>query len=903
VGRGEQLALLHTEAAQALSGEPRLVLVCGEAGIGKTRLVSRFLRELTGVRVLRSFGDEAEAETPYAVVNQLVRGQPLPSEEPITAGSGDKLATFPEVGSRLLGLLGDLQGSEPVVLVVDDAQWADPLSVQTVLFAVRRLRADRVLVLLTQRAERDDHVLAGVDRLIGAGRGARLDLTGLTLAEMGELVRSSTGHALSVLQLRRLWEHTHGNPLWATALMQELPADRLAASGKELPPPAALALSVRQRLHDCAPQTRDLVTAAAVLGARASLGRVSRLAGVTDPFGALDEAVRADLLERHGSPPAIDVSFPHPLIAAAVYDAFETAPRALLHRRAAALEADEAGRIRHEVAASTGQDRALSARVADYAQRQRVRGAVAFAASAYVTAAQLSPERHTHDELVMDAAETYLMAGEVGAAVALLADHPDLLPGRRLDYVRGWEAFASGRLDEARTLLARAWNHADDNLGGSAAGVRSYLELLSGHGLDAAAWAERAARSATEAWHRNISTGLAAMGSFVAGQPAKAEEALAWLPRGSDFPPDALNAAAVRANLRLFEGDTDQARADYLAILAASRSSGDFLLVTNTLGNLAEIAYRTGNWDEAVDYGSRAASVAADLDQTFVLACVHAVASPVHSRRGQWELAEHHVRAALEAARLLQDAASVAYAATSAAILAHSRRDFAGVLAAVEPMVQASTRDGIDEPGIFGWRDLQVEALVRLGRLDDAEAALAPFEQRSAERNRRSAMGCAARARGLLEAARHDSRAANAAFEAATAHLSAARMPFEEALAHLGAGAVQRRSGSRRSAARHLRAADEAFGILGAEPFLRWCEQELRGCGLTPARRSPTPLSLTPQEMSVARLVASGKTNREVAAELMLSPKTVEYHLGNVYSKLGVHSRTQLVLRLPAMSS
>jgi DNA-binding CsgD family transcriptional regulator len=219
-------------------------------------------------------------------------------------------------------------------------------------------------------------------------------------------------------------------------------------------------------------------------------------------------------------------------------------------------------------------------------------------------------------------------------------------------------------------------------------------------------------------------------------------------------------------------------------------------------------------------------------------------------------------------------------------------------------MERASDRDAIDEPGIFMWRDLQVEALVRSGRLQQAEAVLVPFEERAAARGRRSAMGSAARVRGLLEAERGNVQAASEAFSTAVDHLGAVGMPFEEALVHLAAGSTFRRCGARRTAAEHLQAASTVFTMARALPFMEICEREMRGCGLRHTRRSgEEPPRLTPQENSVATLVASGLSNREVAAELMLSVKTIEYHLVNTFAKLGVRSRTQLVHHIRAKNA
>ena len=246
------------------------------------------------------------------------------------------------------------------------------------------------------------------------------------------------------------------------------------------------------------------------------------------------------------------------------------------------------------------------------------------------------------------------------------------------------------------------------------------------------------------------------------------------------------------------------------------------------------------------------------------------------------------------------------YAGTASAAMAEghvawAKGDHADVVRALEVLLPLAEVEVLREPGIVGWQELYAEALVSLGRLDEAEAVLAPYERLATERDRRSAMSRAARVRGGVESARGHREEAAAAFTASLAHLEGLPMPFERALTELEFGSLLRRAGKRSLAASRLRAAREGLSTLGARPFLERCDRELAACGLGPARpRHLEPTRLTPQESSVVRLVVSGKSNREIASELVVSVNTVEYHLSNVYGKLGIRSRSGLVAAMLA---
>jgi len=221
------------------------------------------------------------------------------------------------------------------------------------------------------------------------------------------------------------------------------------------------------------------------------------------------------------------------------------------------------------------------------------------------------------------------------------------------------------------------------------------------------------------------------------------------------------------------------------------------------------------------------------------------------------------------------------------------------VLRALEPLTTLRDRDAIDEPGFWPWRDLYGDALVSAGQLDEADSFLTPHEALASHRRRRSEIARLARVRGHIQSARGDAEGAEATFRHGLDQLGRLPLPFQRALIELAYGQTLRRHGKRRAAAAQLQAAADRFSMLQARPYQERCERELVACGLAPAeRRNFDPTRLTAQEQAVARLVGEGLSNRQVAAELFVSIKTVQFHLTHIYSKLGISSRAELAARL-----
>ena len=300
-----------------------------------------------------------------------------------------------------------------------------------------------------------------------------------------------------------------------------------------------------------------------------------------------------------------------------------------------------------------------------------------------------------------------------------------------------------------------------------------------------------------------------------------------------------------------------------------------------------------GAWDEAAAAAERAVSLLEESGHEWLRPLARCVAVLVPAARGEWVAAQEHAVAAV--ARSGDYELMVVAGGLAGALVPAARGDHEGVLRALEPVVGLVERAGVDEPGFWPWQDLYADALVSAGRLGEAEGFLVPHEELAAARGRGSMVARLARVRGRLEAARGRLAAAEAAFGRAAGALEGVSSPFQWALVELAHGQVLRRVGQRRAAAERLSAARERFAGLRARPYLERCEQELAACGLAPAKRSEfDPSRLTAQELAVARLVAVGMSNRQVASELFISIKTVQFHLTHIYAKLGVSSRAEL---------
>ncbi|MEO3808264.1 AAA family ATPase [Sphaerisporangium sp. B11E5] len=883
VGRGPELAALTGEMDLVRAGRPRLVLVEGRPGIGKTALVRKALEGAADFLALRAGGEEMEKELPYGIVSQLV-------DTPLPTGAGP-LA----VGAALLGALGEAQERGPVAVLVDDAQWADASSTQTLTFALRRLRADRILavVIVPEAADLPE----GLRRLCSREASLQLRPAGLTARELGVLA-GLLGHGhLDAAALARLRLQTGGNPLYATATLRQTPADVLADPVADLPPPGGYAREVLAALAAATPDAGRLVRAASVLGESCPLRHAARLAGLPDPLDAVEDAVTRHLLTCRYAGGEARVAFPHPLVRASVYQSLGPRDRARAHGLAATLTADPARRLQHRLRAATGPAAELGADLARFARDQAADGAWEDAAEYFGHAADFAAGERDRSRLAAEAVHALLQAGRtVRAAAVAPRAYGD--PATRA-FAMGALAHATGDTEGALRLLEEAWRHRDPERDGTLAGRTAQhlalLHLIEDQGEESLRWSERALRLAGHQPGADLLRYHHLVGLFLAGRTERAREMTGDLPDPAVAGIGELDTLTGRGALRLWSDDLAGARRDLAGTVAAPRRlSVPHRLLATALLSMTE--QRLGRWDEALALGATVLSVEEDCEQVWLTPYVHATQALPYAARGDLGRA----RAEVEPARRHPlTAAGAGYVAHAEGWIATVAGDPEAVVAALAPLAETGAASGLMDSGVIPWHGLLADALTTLGRYDEADAVLIAYEKVGRGRDLPSALAGAARARGGWFAAQGRTGDAAASFEQAMEHAGRTAMPFERALIELSYGEFLRRTHGRNEAAAHLTSARGTLERLGATPFLERCDRELAACGRPSPAPAPGPgAALTPQERTVTQYVLAGMANKQIARTMVLSVKTIEYHLGHIYAKLGVSSRTALAARL-----
>jgi ATP/maltotriose-dependent transcriptional regulator MalT len=888
VGRAHELDRLRERLERAGAGNPQTVLLEGAAGIGKSALLARFARDLDQAHLLTASGDEDEMLLAFALIQQLV---PTPHDwaDPFAAGAD------------LLGLLGQSAGA-PTVVLVDDVHLADPASVTAVTFALRRLRADRVLTVLTTRDDEVARLPPGLVRLAVAQEG-RMRLAGLDDEDVTALALACGHRAPAPRAAARVRRHTDGNPLYLRALLDELTDDALQDLTAPLPAPRSFADLVLGRLAMRSPQAQAMALAASVVADDSPADLVAAVAGVGSPDEAVEELVTAGVMQCRAESDGWVLRFVHPLLKSVVYDDLGPATRGELHTRAAGLlDGDEA--LLHRVAAANGPDPGLAADLAHAASEHR-RAHPLRAADLMLRAARTSPPGPEADDRLQEAASLLLIGGDLTTAKSLAPSLGRLAPTARRFYLEAKIAWLTGHPADAESLATRAWEHRDDDLDrdrlGGLAAILAQLGNVRGDGEGAARWADRALSFDLPTDLVDSTIAARALGMTVAG---RLHEALDTLTSQSNDTIVAAGGAGhrltTRGVLRLATDDRAGAREDLTRVCDAMGGGlRPHRLVA--MGALAELEYREGSWDTSLALAEQGLSLAEDSEQVWVQGFLHSTAALPTAARGQWAEADAHLQASRRLAEQLLDPATFAVAVDAAVHVAACRCEPAAVVELAAPLL--AVEDGpVHEPGLLDWPVHYATALVDLGRLEEAAAAVDRFTPVAVDRGCRSRLAALARVRGEIATARRANREARQQFEEAL-RLGGFASALEGALAVAAYGRFLRRRGERRSAVIQLESAHRRLTDLRATPFLRRCEEELTACGATASSPGRDPArGLTPQEQLVAGLACRGMTNAQIAQQLVLSVKTVGYHLSNAYLKLGVHSRTQLMAAWDAAS-
>jgi DNA-binding CsgD family transcriptional regulator len=909
VGRTAELAELNRQFALAAGGQGRAVLLAGPAGIGKTAMIRQARSGWPlGAGMLLASGDPEEAAMPGGLLRQLTRAGSASAAGVAAVLAGGRPDPL-RAGSALLAMVQEVAAAHPLLLVIDDAQWGDELSLKSVGFAVRRLTADPVLCVIAVRSDGLHRLPSGITKTVD-DHGVQLDLGGLDAKEVAALAELAGAGRLPGRAARRLRDHTGGNPLHVRELLHDLPGELLRTPGISLAAPRSLETLVLSRLAACALETERLVVAAAVLGADCELADAAALAGLTDPLPAWQEAIEQCLLSEPDTTGQRRCAFPHVLIRTAVYRDIGVSRRAEMHLLAAGLTSGRTA-LAHRFEGCRGPDPQLAADLARQAAADRSAGQLAEAAEHLLMAARAAGRGPDGGQYLLAAVEMLIDLGDAARAGLYAAEAGELMPSPLRSLLLGRLAMAGGEYAAAERWIADAWaalrtetpaRREQMRDGASRTACELALMLIGQDRMDeAAAWAQRSADLAGSGLSRACPCAVRAAALAAAGQAGRARALLeADLRENADGAGRALLDAAMGAVL-LSADDVQGAVRHLDAALMAGGDAG--LPMTRRLEAAllrVHALYRCGEWDLAAAEGERLVTLVDDLDQRWLSARARLAAVYVAAGRGDWLTATSHAEAAARQlpARGRADAIALADARVAIAV---ARDDPEAILAAVGRSAGELGSLSQLEPAKLTFLAACAQALARTGRHGQAGILLRWYEECGQACGCRSAMAAAGRAKGIIEAMRNCPDRALAAFDSSLDHLDGLGLPLEEALTRLERGRLLRRLGQRRSAAREIGAARTLFAAMGAQPFVLRCNSELYADpeAVTDTARPP----LTPRQLSVARAAAAGKSNRAIATELYISVKTVEFHIAQILARLGLDSRTQIASALAADGS
>ena len=908
IGRNAEIALLSGLIAEARAGQGQAIAVHGEAGIGKSALLSAIAgTAVDDLLVLRATGLEAESELPFATLHLLLRPArhlisrlPTTQRHAVRRAFGEEEGPAPDrflVGLAVLTLLADLAEEQPVLCLVDDVQWLDRASLDALLFAARRLAAERIAMIFAGRDERAPAV-HGLPEL---------RLSALTRADCERLLAE---HAADLSQEARdrVIEEADGNPLALLHFAANLTAEQQAGQPASLAQPLPLRQpglsaakrleqSLRQAIRRLPDRTRLLLLVAAAEGS----GNLRLVLKAAQAFGA-----GPDDLAPGEDAALVEVTdgllrFHHPLIKAAAYHEAPLARRAAAHRALAdLLDGDDHAdrRAWHLSAAALEPDEELSAVLAATGKRAQARGGLAAAAAAYERAAHLTVDPELRARWLAAAAEATLDVGRLAHAATVtergrrLTTDPVLLARlarvrAAVDSEQGDPATAAHTLISAAANVARTVPSEAASLLATAAGEAWFAG--DNHALEQIADLMAGFGSALEPGMVPLMTAVRGMERVAHGDPAVGLPLLRTaLPADRTARTDRVTGTWAVFSA-LMTGDDDAACALAAARVDACRSQGHIRALAHALQLLTQALILHGRHTEAAESGAEAWRIAHDTGQAGRLRHLHGILARLAAIRGEDEECR---RLAGLAEGAVRERHGSGWGACALILLDVARADHAAAADQIAEVLNGPL--GHTVIATFTIADY-VEACARLNEPERASAAFARFDAWAVASGQPWAAAVAHRCRALLappgEAGPH--------YEAALAQHARGGRPFEQARTRLLYGEWLRRARRRTDARTQLRGAMAEFAALGATPWTERAGRELTATGarlveLAPQGASAALRALTPQELQVVRLAATGATNREIGAQLFLSPRTVGSHLYRAYPKLGVSARAEL---------
>jgi DNA-binding CsgD family transcriptional regulator len=901
LGRTSERESLDLLLANVRDGRSGVLVIRGEAGLGKTALLRHAVGQADGFKVAQIAGIESEMELPFAGLHQLcvpmlsqIDTLPEPQREALSIAFGLSTGKAPEsflTALATLSLLAQFAEEQPLFCVVDDAQWLDGASAQVLGFVARRLLAEPIAIVFAVREPSDERELVGLPglRLTGLGdEAAHALLAGVVSGRLDPPVGD------------RIVAETRGNPLALLELWPGMTSAELAG-GFALPDavdvPTQIEARYRQRIDQLPAITRQLMLLAAAdpVGDAAVLWRAAAGLGL-GPESA-EPAADAELLEI-----GAQVRFRHPLVRSAVYGAAPAAARRAVHAALAAAtdpDTDPDRRAWHRAHAATAPDEAVAAELIASAGRAQRRGGVAAAAAFLERSVTFTVDPGERASRALTAARAKFEAADFRSAQSLLAlaqaGPLDELGHAKAQRMRAQIAFDLRRGSDAPALLlsaARRFEALDVELA-----RETYLEaLLSAiyaaglaRGTDASAVASAALSAplggepvtSKQLLLRGLATRLTE--GYAAAAPALRDALLAY--RAEERRLDWLSVAYDIAAMELWDD------AIWLELASAqaerARATGTLILLPYALDYLAGFQVLAGDLSLAAGLLAEAQS----LDLGIRAETLPYVPLRLAAWRGQASAFSNLLEVMRRGARERGEGCAIAAADYSAAILHNGLGQYELALEAAQNAAAA------DELATSSWALYElVEAASRSGQRAVASNAMDQLSERTSASETSWAKGTEARSRALVE----QGDAVDGLYREAIAWLGRTRMAAHLARARLTYGEWLRREGRRVEAREQLRDAHDAFLSMGAAGFADRAQRELLATGeKVRKRRADVRDELTPQQLNVARLARDGRTNAEIAAELFLSPRTVEWHLRQVFGKLGIRSRMQLHGALP----